>query len=265
MKQFRAWPQLRGIFVVMLVAPLLASCKVALDHHLSERQSNAIVAVLLAHEIPASKRAEKHGQYSVMVDKDDFAQAYALQRANGLPRRSRASMEQIFSHNGLVASPTAERAKFVFAQEQQLDAAIASISGVIDAHVLIVPASSDPLLRNPAAPSASVLVNIVPGAVPTDLLPRIKMLVANAVRGLDYGHVTIVTMPDKNVRLEAVVAMRSVFGIWVARSDATLVRLLLGWGLAALFIIFGLIVFWGWQIRENVQVSGRRLLMSVRR
>lgn len=257
--------RLRGLVLVLSIAPLLAGCKVALDHHLSERQSNAVVATLLAHAIPAGKRPEKGGTYTVMVEQRDFARAYALQRDHGLPRRNYGSIGTVFAHHGLVASPTADQARLVYAEEQQLDSAISSIAGVTGAHVLIVEPMADPLARTRPALSASVLVDAVTGSHAARMVPQVKMLVANAVRGLRYSHVSVVMVPDADVTPPEAPPIVPVLGLWVARGSVRATKILFGLLGAMLAVILGTAGAWLWRSRASVQARSRELLVGVRR
>jgi type III secretion protein J len=257
--------QLRGLMSVLVITPLLAGCKVALDHHLSERQSNAVVATMLEHAIPAVKRTEKGGTYTVMVEQRDFARAYELQRDQGLPRRNYGSIGTVFAHKGLVASPTADQARLVYAEEQQLDSAISSINGVTGAHVLIVEPMADPLARTRPALSASVLVDAVPGSHAARMVPQMKMLVANAVRGLRYSHVSVVVVPDADVTLPGSPPIVPVLGLWVSRGSVGATKMLFGLLGAMVAVILGTAGTWLWRSRASVQARSRQLLVGVRR
>jgi type III secretion protein J len=245
--------------LVALCAPLLAGCKVALDHNLSERQANAVVALLLAHDIPAAKQADKTGNYTVMVEQQSFATAYTLQRDDGLPRQTYASVSQIFGSGGLVASPAADQARLIFVEEQQLDSAISSIDGVTDAHVLIVQPPEDPLAQTPPKPTASVLVNVVSGSHAESFVPQVKMLVADGVRGLDYSHVSVVMIPETAAAMNGPRVV-SVLGIWVVRGSVAAVEFILGFAALMAVGLVGLGSRMLWQRREMLQARSRQLL-----
>ncbi|HEX7388982.1 MAG TPA: type III secretion inner membrane ring lipoprotein SctJ [Acidiphilium sp.] len=249
-----------GVVLLLLLAPLLAGCKTALDHNLSESQTNAIVALLLAHDIPAWKSEKAANSFDVLVEKGDFASAYALQHSHGLPRADFASIDKIFGQSGLVASPTEDAAKLVYGEEQQLESAISSINGVSAAHVIIVQPPADPLAPKDAAPTASVLVNYARTSDVADLVPQIKMLVADGVRGLDYDRVSVVMIPE-NVTVAAAGGPKivPVLGVWVARGSAGAVEALFGLVFASLLLLAGLGGLMLWRARHEMADRGRAI------
>ena len=262
MHRFR---HVRTVALLLVCAPLLAGCKVALDHHLTERQSNAIVALLLDHGIPAGKSISKTGQFAVDVEQQDFAAAYALQRDHGLPRATTTSAKQIFGNSGLVASPQADAAKLVFAEDQQIAQAISSIDGVINAHVIIVPPRFDPLSEGKSLAAASVLVSYAPHAGVNRLVPQIKMLVADGVRGLSYNRVTVVMVPGASASAATPAPLENILGIWVAKGSGSAVRALLALTLASIAALIGLAGLLGWRRREILIARGSKLLVPIRR
>ena len=90
--------------------------------------------------------AVKGGQYTVMVDKARFADAINILKEAGLPKQEFQSMGQVFKKDGLISSPTQERAQMIFALSQELSRTVSEIDGVLSARVHLV------LPENDAAP-----------------------------------------------------------------------------------------------------------------
>ena len=219
----------RFIRAALPVAALLAlaGCKTQLNSNLSEMSANEEVALLLQNSIPASRNADpKSGNFTVMVEQSRFADAVDLLRAHGLPRTHYDSIPDVFKGNGLVSSPTEERARMTYALGQELSRTISDIDGVLSAHVQIVTPDGDPLRLNPPPASASVFVRYKEGSHVADLVPQIKMLVADGISGLSYDKVSVIMVPaalpaDSATPLPA---LENVYGLWVDGGSAGTVR-----------------------------------------
>ena len=239
-------PLLPLLLVVLL---LLGGCKAELHRGLSEVEANEIVSVLLRAGIPATRTAEKPGTLTVSVDESRFADAVDLLRSHGLPKRQHATVTDIFKGDGLVASPTEERARYVYAISEGLAGTIAQIDGVLSARVHIVLPDNDGLRRDPAPSSAAVFIRHAQGASVGDVVPQIKMLVANAVSGLSYDKVSVVVVPAAAAagasQIEAG-AIVPVLGLWVHRDSAGALQLALACGFALLLALAGAAAWLAW-------------------
>lgn len=149
----------------------------------------------------------------------------------------------------------------MYALGEELSRTIAEIDGVLSARVHIVTQDEDPLRREAPVSSASVFVRYKEGSRAADLVPQIKMLVANGTAGLSYDKVSVVMVP-------AVLAadagpteagMQNVFGLWVYGGSAATVRLLVALvaGLLATAAAAG--GWFAWQSRHRVGVYATRL------
>jgi type III secretion protein J len=219
----------RGRRAVLSLAALLmlAGCKTQLNGGLSEMAANEEVALLLQTGITASRTTDpKTGSFTVMVEQSRFADAVDLLRAHGLPRAHYDSIPDIFKGDGLVSSPTEERARMMYALGQELSRTIADIDGVLSAHVQIVTPDSDPLRLNPPPASAAVFVRYKEGSRVAALMPQIKMLVADGVAGLSYDNVSVImvqaALPAGSVAPAA--DLQNVYGLWVSGGSAGTVR-----------------------------------------
>jgi type III secretion protein J len=191
------WPRTgghRGLRAMLMLGLLLAvgGCKADLYSRLAEREANLIIATLLRNGIAADRLEAKDGSSTVRVEQERFADAVTLLNAAGLPRAKFETMGDIFSSNGLVASPTDERARFIHALNQELARTVTEIDGVVSARVHVVLPKNDPLRQDQAPSAASVFIKYDARMEVTSLLPQIKTLIANSVEGLTYDKVAVV-------------------------------------------------------------------------
>lgn len=221
---------------------MLAACKTQLNAGLTEQQANDETALLLRNGIPASRDVDpKTGTLTVWVEQSRFADAVDLLQAHGLPKQHFDTIADVFKGNGLIVSPTEERARMIYALGEELSHTISDIDGVLSAHVQIVIPDNDPLQRDPSPASASVLVTYKQGSHVSDLVPQIKMLVAGGVSGLSYDKVSVILIPATLPATQArPMEMEEILGIWVYRGSVEEVRVLLAVVAGVLAVLFGL-------------------------
>jgi type III secretion protein J len=219
--------------LVLLVALLLSACEAELYNNLDQRQANEMVGTLQQRGIPAQRVAVKGGQYTVVVDKGRFADAISILKEAGLPKQEFQNMGQVFKKDGLVSSPMQERAQMIFALSQELSRTVSEIDGVLSARVHLVLPENDPLRQQLVPSSASVFIRHRGDMSVGNLVPQVKMLVANGVAGLSYDKVSVVLVPvdaqkaSQNQDLEMV----SFFGVWMQRDNLA----------QAMWMFFGLV------------------------
>lgn len=224
----------RFIAVLCTVA-MLAACKSELYTGLSEREANEMVAALLGAGIPASKSGSGE-DLAVMVDGSRFAEAMTLLESRGLPARTYANFGDVFRKDGLVSSPTEERARMIYALSEELSRTITLIDGVLSARIHVVLPESDMLGRNVKPSSASVFVRYSPTADVKDYSAQIKLLVANSIEGLLYDNITVVMVPaEAKPEQTEPVQFTEVLGVWVHPASAGRLWAILG-GLSAVAI-----------------------------
>ena len=178
-----------------LVLLLLTGCKTQLYSALSERDAMEMIAILLHHDIPADRIIAKDGTSTIQVDQSRIADAVSLLNANRYPRTAYANMGEVFEQKGMVSSPTAERARFIYALSQELARTLGGIDGVLTARVHIVLPKNDPLEGDTQPAAAAVFIRHDADTPIAQLLPKIKMLVANSIEGLSYDKVSVVLLP----------------------------------------------------------------------
>jgi len=181
---------------------LLGGCgEETLYSGLSERDANAMVALLQRAGLPATKTRTVENTFSVATDPEYFAVAVDTLQANGLPEREYDTLGKVFRKEGFVSSPLEERARLNHALSDEIARTLSSIDGVLLARVhLAVPAGDE--LRDVQPPSsASVFVKHRADVDLTDSISRIKALVVNGIENLPYDNVTVALFAAQETRL----------------------------------------------------------------
>ena len=231
-------PRTLGRALVLLAALLLSACETELYNNLDQRQANEIVASLQQRGIPAQRMTVKGGTYTVVVDKGRFAESVTILKDAGLPRQEFQTMGQVFKKDGLVSSPTQERAQMIFALSQELSHTVSEIDGVLSARVHLVLPENDPLRQQLVPSSASVFIRHRSNAPVGNLVPQVKMLVANGVAGLSYDKVSVVLVPVDSQKPSQGqdLEMVSFLGLWM-QGDNVAQAMWMFFGLVALVVL----------------------------
>ncbi len=181
----------RKLGLVVAAVFILSACRVEVYDKLSQRDANEMTALLILAGVDAKRVTQKDGMFAVTVDEGNFAEAVTLIDRSGLPKPDFASMTDVLSDDRLIASPSEERARLNYALAQELSRTVSEIEGVVSARVHLATPSNDPLSRRETESSASVAIHHRNDFASAGVVPRIKVLVANAVDGLDYERVSI--------------------------------------------------------------------------
>ncbi|MBM2715367.1 type III secretion inner membrane ring lipoprotein SctJ [Mesorhizobium caraganae] len=187
------WRSLHFVVLPLLLA--LTGCKVDLYTQLQEREANEMLALLIDSGVDAVRVAAKDGTSTIQVDEKLLAFSINLLNAKGLPRQSFKNLGEIFNGSGLIASPTEERARYVYALSEELSRTISDIDGVFSVRVHVVLPNNDLLRAGGTPSSASVFIRHDAKANLSVLLPKIKLLVADSIEGLSYEKVEVVLVP----------------------------------------------------------------------
>lgn len=208
---------------IALVALTVAGCNVELYSNLDQKQANEIIATLFRQGIPAERVMLKGGRYTINVDEGRFAEAIHVLNENGLPRQEFDTLFKVFKKEGLVSSPVQERAQMIYALSQELAQTVSDIDGVLSARVHLVLPENDPLRQQLVPSSASVFIRHQASTNMNDLVPQVKLLVANGVAGLSYDKVSVVLVPvEARERVAAESADQgyaSFMGLWLHRES----------------------------------------------
>ena len=241
----RRWRAARVLLVIAL-AGLLQACEMDLYSNLSEREANAMLAVLLRDGIPATRQVQDDGQMKIRVGERDFAEAMARLDEAGLPGQQFSNLGEVFKSNGLVSSPVQERAQMVYALSEELSHSVSEIDGIVSARVHVVLPDNDLLKRVISPSSASVLVRYDAATDIDPLIPQIKTLVANGIAGLTYDGVSVTAIQAAKATASAPGQPRLTrfMGVWIAQDNLASARFLLGGGL---LLVLGAAGWFGWQ------------------
>lgn len=175
---------------------LLAACgRAELYSKLTEAQANEMIAVLQSAGIAAEKKDSGEAGWTLLTDKGDFSHAVEVLHEQGYPREEFASLGTVFKREGMVSSPTEEKARLVYGLSQELSHTISAIDGVVQARVHLVLPENQPLAETGQPSSASVFIKYRPGTNLEAQIGKVKALVVNSVQGLKYENVSVETFP----------------------------------------------------------------------
>lgn len=177
--------------IVAAAALILAGCKQELYGNLNQREANEMVAVLEESGVSA-ERQEYDGKFRVVVDKGDFANAVKVLNAAGLPGLSYRSVEQLFPGDKMITSPFEQKARYLFALSEDLSRTISYIDGVRLARVHVVLPEVDLKGRPSGKASASVLIQLKPGAQAAEIIPFVKSVVTTGVPNIQLSDINVI-------------------------------------------------------------------------
>lgn len=177
------WPT-----ALLMLCLLLTGCgqQTELFSGLSEQDANDVIASLAEQHIEADKHSAKTG-IVVAVDSAEINRAVRVLDAAGLPRRARSSLGEIFKKEGVISTPLEERARYIYALSQELEATLSQIDGVVVARVhVVLPERVAP--GEPVQPaSAAVFIKHTSALDPDSVRGRIQQMVASSIPGMASG------------------------------------------------------------------------------
>jgi type III secretion protein J len=259
-----------GLLLCML---MLSGCSDDTDlfSGLSEQDSNDVVASLADQHIDARKRMEKTGVV-VSVPTQEINRAVRILDAAGLPKRSRTSLGEIFKKEGVISTPLEERARYIYALSQELEATLSQIDGVIVARVhVVLPERIAP--GEPVQPaSAAVFIKHTSALDPDSVRGRIQQMVASSIPGMsgespDSKKFAIVFVPAAEFQdTERLVS----FGPFLIDNQNLGYWTLMGWavpaGVLLLIVLVALALRSDWReaLLQRIGLRRNRLTMPAR-
>ena len=227
---------------LLFLSPLmLTGCgeSVELHRQLSEQEANEVIAELADKQIRAQKIPAKDGVV-VRVRANDISRAVRTLEAVGLPKVARSTLGDIFRKEGVISTPLEERARYIYALSQELEATLSNIDGVIVARVhVVLPERVAP--GEPVQPaSASVFIKHDPRLDPDNIQPRVRRMVASSIPGMasaleNTQKLTVVFVPATAYQEQQQLSFFGPFlvpeqdlGFWRASFMLPLVALVLG-------------------------------------
>lgn len=182
--------------IVCLTTLFLLGCKVELYSGLDEREGNEMLAILLDNNIPSEKLVDKDKVVTIMVNSPDVSRSIKILSSLGFPKEKYSSIGDIFPKDGLISSPTEERARYTYSMSQELSSTLSMIDGVVTARVhVVLPQEQDSLTDVNYPSSASVFIKYTPELELAGLVPKVKTLVANSIEGLSLEKITVSLFP----------------------------------------------------------------------
>jgi len=198
------------------------------------------------------------GDLAWAFDKGRFAESIAVLKEAGLPKQEFQNMGQVFKKDGLVSSPMQERAQMIFALSQELSRTVSEIDGVLSARVHLVLPENDPLRQQLVPSSASVFIRHRSSTPVGNLVPQVKMLVANGVAGLSYDKVSVVLVPVDSQKASQGqdLEMVSFFGVWMQRDNLAQAMWMFFGLVAVVVLLAGALAFVVFRQRGRVYALG---------
>ncbi|AZE59175.1 MULTISPECIES: type III secretion system inner membrane ring lipoprotein SctJ [Pseudomonas] len=185
---------LLSIAFALSLSVILVGCsdRVELHRQLSEQEANEVIAELADKHIRAQKVPAKDGVV-IVLNATDIGRAVRTLEAAGLPKVSRTTMGDTFRKEGVISTPLEERARYIYALSQELEATLSNIDGVIIARVhVVLPERIAP--GEPVQPaSASVFIKHDPRLDPDNILSRVRRMVSSSIPGMT----TVTDNPQK--------------------------------------------------------------------
>lgn len=251
----RYFGRLTAAFALTLV---LAGCRVELYSGLQEKNANEMLAVLMAHGIPASKTLGKGNIASVLVDESDVAASIEILGSHGYPKDEFASLGEIFQKEGLISSPLEEKVRFLYGLSQTIAETLSQIDGVQKARVHIVLPETQPLDPVAKPSAASVFIKYRPGMGIESAVPKIKMIVQNSVEGLSYDKISVALFPVQELRSAepAGPPMRTLLGVRVAKDSLGGLAALVGALGGLLLLALSSSAYLFWRMRRAAVLKG---------
>ena len=251
------------IIICLFFVLLLAGCESQLYTGLNEREGNDMLALLLDADIPATKTLNKDLQVTVFVPEKDVARSIRLLRSNGFPRDHFSSVGDIFPKDGLISSPTEERARYTYSMSQELSSTLSMIDGVITARVhVVLPQESAGMQENAYPSSAAVFIKYSSDLMLPGFIPKVKTLVSNSIEGLSLDKITVTLFPagreSSMVSTQGTTqALDSLLTVEVSpESKGRLMLLIFGMGILLLLSLAGIgILIWLFILRKKHSVD----------
>lgn len=275
---------MRRIATALVLLFVLTGCagRHEIVSSLKEKEANEIIVFLASYGIDAEKTATSTGAagggadqeklWSITVPTNQATDALALLNKAGLPRRPGPSLLSLFPKSGLVSSAQEEQIRYQEGLAEQIAGTIRMIDGVTDAVVQISFPVTEATVTGTAERVESVRASVyvkhtgILDDPNSQLITKIKRLVAASVVGLEYANVTVVAdraryadisldhdaalLPDDEMEYERVWSIT----VWkgsVNRFQTTFIILILAVLILAAFIAWIL-----WKLFPALQQAG---------
>ena len=242
------------VTLLCLFSVLLLGCKVELYSGLNEREGNEMLAILLDNNIPSEKLVDKDKIVTIMVQGGDVARSIKILSSLGFPKEKYSSIGDIFPKDGLISSPTEERARYTYSMSQELSSTLSMIDGVVTARVhVVLPQEQDSLTDVNYPSSASVFIKYTPELELAGLVPKVKTLVANSIEGLSLEKIAVSLFPATRLNSGNVSApsTETVLFVDVAPGSAGIIRIVVYALILLLLLALGAGGYFYWMMEQK--------------
>ncbi|EKT60881.1 type III secretion system inner membrane ring lipoprotein SctJ [Providencia sneebia] len=188
------------ILLIINFIGLLTGCDTPiLLSHLSQRQSNEVLAILQEHGVDAQRKQDSKKGDSIKVNTRDFVFAVELLHQYNLPTKEPVEIIQAFPNDSLVASPQAERTRLLSLIEQRLEQSLLVIPNIINARVHVsYPLNSHNLLKQPQ--KISCLVTYSGNEDEKLIMNKIKLFLTGSFTDTHYDNVSVVILNQPSLQ-----------------------------------------------------------------
>lgn len=241
------------LLVFLAFILFLSGCETQLYTGLTEREGNDMLAILMDGGVSVRKELNKDNVLTLFVSNSEVSRSIQMLRNNGYPKDIFSSVKDIFPKDGLISSPTEERARYTYSMSQELSATLSMIDGVMTARVhIVLPQDTSGIQEDAYPSSASVFLKYTPGLELGGLVSKVKTLVANSIEGLSLDKINVSLFPSARVsrRSSHIVKqnMESFLSIQVSSESEPRLYLLV----VSLFVLLlGVSGFCGWLFWQN--------------
>lgn len=248
--------------VLFIISLLLFGCKVELYSELDEREGNEMLAILIDNDISSEKLVDKDKVVTIMVNGSDVSRSVNVLNSLGFPKEKYSSMGDIFSKDGLISSPTEERARYTYSMSQELSSTLSKIDGVIIARVhVVLPQEQDSLTDVNYPSSASVFIKYTPELELAGLVPKVKTLVANSIEGLSLEKIAVSLFPATRLNSGSFArpsTEETVLFVDVTPSSAGAIRMVVYSLLLLLVVALGACGYFYWMMEQKKKKNKKK-------
>jgi type III secretion protein J len=251
-----------------LAALVLAGCSTQLYADLTEKDANLILATLREANIPANKQPGVEGTYIVMVDETHFARAMEILDEKSLPRRKYDDLGSVFAKGGMFSTPLEEKARYLYATQEELSQTLSAIDGVLLARVHLVLPEQDQLGRVVQKPSAAVFVKYIddPRYDTTAYQRDIRRLVAASVPNMEEERIAVTFFPTTmKVRdASAAPALVPVWNLQVSPLSASILRIYIATAVGVIILLFAALIALWWRGKVKPKLAKKPVAAAER-
>ena len=266
---------------LLIFAPLIlllgCNARTTIANHLSERDANEVVVLLVskgiaAQKIPAAATAvggaATSTTWDITVPAKEITDALAVLNQAGLPRVKGTNLLDLFGQQGLVPSEMQNKIRYQEGLSMQLANTIRTMDGIIDANVQITFPNEDEenqkLTASVYVKHRGILDN--PNSL---LVTKIKRLIASAIPNLEIDDVSVVSdralysdiSLDQLQRGEELQYV-SVWGVTVAKGSVGAFRAILYTFIIVLFVLACAVLWMLWKTLPTIQHNGWRAFLD---